>query len=205
LGLAGALMQALTRNPPADPGLLGVNAGAAASVVVAIALLHLGSPAAQTWFALAGAAVAATAVHLLGSREPSSTSPVRIALAGATLSAILGAVVTGLVLGDRSAFNDYRFWSVGALAGRPLPVLEQTGGFMLVGAVLALGLARPLNAWPGEEAGRALGAHPGRTSVLPLLLADTLLLELATAGGEYARLWWARSQAAATVPAAAGE
>jgi iron complex transport system permease protein len=175
LGLAGALMQAVTRNPLADPGLLGVNAGASAAVVVAIAVLHLTSQGTDTWFALAGAGIAAVLVHLLGSRGPRGTAPIRLALAGATVSAILGAVVSGLVLADSTAFNDFRFWSVGALAGRPVSVLWQTGGFMLVGALIALPLAGSLNALAlGEEAGRSLGARPGRTGVLSLL-AVTLL------------------------------
>jgi iron complex transport system permease protein len=181
LGLAGALMQALTRNPLADPGLLGVNAGAAASVVAAIALLHLSATSVLVWFALAGAAVASVLVHLLGSRGRSAATPLRLALAGAAVSAVLGALVSGLVLGDQNAFNDFRFWSVGALAGRPLPVLRQTGGFLLAGAVIALALARPLNALAlGDEAGRSLGAHPGRTRVLAML-AITLLCGASTA------------------------
>ncbi|QMU71621.1 iron ABC transporter permease [Streptacidiphilus sp. P02-A3a] len=181
LGLAGTLMQSLTRNPLADPGLLGVNAGASAAVVAAISVLGLGSSAVDVWFALAGAAVAAVLVYLLGSRGRAAATPVRMALAGATVSAVLGALVSAMVLSDPEAFDDYRFWSVGALAGRPIQVLWQTGGFMLAGAVLALALARPLNALAlGDDAGRALGARRGRTHVLTIL-AITLLCGAATA------------------------
>jgi iron complex transport system permease protein len=175
LGLAGALMQAVTRNPLADPGVLGVNAGAAAAVVTGIAVLHQDAQAALTWFALLGAGIAALLVHLLGARGPRGTAPIRLALAGATVSAILGALVSGLVLGDQAAFDDFRFWSVGALAGRPLSVLGQTGGCMLLGALIALPLGGSLNALAlGEDTGRSLGARPGRTTVLALL-AVTLL------------------------------
>lgn len=181
LGLAGALMQALTRNPLADPGLLGVNSGASAAVVAAIALLGIDSTGVQVWFALAGAAVAAVLVYLLGSGGRASATPVRMALAGAAMSAVLSSLVSGMVLRDRDAFNDYRFWSVGALAGRPLSVLWQTGPFMLAGALLALSLARALNALAlGDDAGRALGAHLGRTRALSML-AITLLCGGATA------------------------
>ncbi|MBN9618781.1 MAG: iron chelate uptake ABC transporter family permease subunit [Actinobacteria bacterium] len=181
LGLAGALMQALTRNPLADPGLLGVNAGASAAVVTAIGVLHLASPSDYVWFALGGAAIASVAVYVLGARGRSAATPVRLALAGAAISAVLGAFITGLVLTDQQTFDDFRFWSVGALAGRNLSVLYQTGPFLLAGAVVALTLARPLNALAlGDEAGRALGAHLGRTRALGVL-AITLLCGAATA------------------------
>ena len=181
LGLAGALMQALTRNPLADPGLLGVNAGAAAAVVTGIGVLHLENPSGYVWFALAGAGIASVLVYLLGSRGRSAATPVRLALAGAAISAVLTAFISGLVLMDQTTFNDYRFWSVGALAGRNLSVLWQTGPFLLAGAIIALGLARPLNALAlGEDTGRALGAHLGRTRGLGVV-AITLLCGAATA------------------------
>jgi iron complex transport system permease protein len=181
LGLAGALMQALTRNPLADPGILGVNAGASVAVVAAIELAHLAAPSAYVWFALVGAALASVAVYALGSRGRSAATPVRLALAGAAVSSVLGAVVSWLVLTDRTAFDDYRFWSVGALAGRPYSVLAVTGPFLLAGALLAAVLARPLNALAlGDETGRALGAHAGRTRALAVL-AVTLLCGASTA------------------------
>jgi iron complex transport system permease protein len=181
LGLAGALMQALTRNPLADPGLLGVNAGAAAAVVAAIGLLGVHSTGGYVWFALGGAAVAAVVVYVLGSRGRSAATPVRLALAGAAIGAVLQAFISGLVLTDRRTFNEFRFWSVGALAGRDLPVLWQAGPFLLAGAVIAVGLGRSLNAIAlGDEAGRALGARLGRTRVLGIV-AITLLCGAATA------------------------
>jgi iron complex transport system permease protein len=181
LGLAGALMQALTRNPLADPGLLGVNAGASAAIVTAIGVLHLTSPASYVWFALAGAAIASALVYLLGSRGRSAATPVRLALAGTAISAVLGAFISGLVLTDQETFNDFRFWSVGALAGRDLSVLWQTGPFLLAGAIIALGLARPLNAIAlGDDAGRAFGVHLGRTRSWGIV-AITLLCGAATA------------------------
>jgi iron complex transport system permease protein len=181
LGVAGALMQALTRNPLADPGLLGVNAGASAAVVAAISLLGITSAAGYVWFALAGAGIAAVVVYILGAGGRASASPVRLALAGTAVSAVLGAFVSGIVLTDRTAFDGFRFWSVGALAGRDLTVLAQTGPFLAVGVLISLGLARSLNALAmGDDAGRALGAHLGRTRVLSVL-AVTLLCGAATA------------------------
>lgn len=181
LGLAGALMQALTRNPLADPGLLGVDAGAAAAVVTAVGVLHLTNPSAYVWFALLGAGIASVLVYVLGSRGRSAATPIRLVLAGAAISAVLTAYVSGLILMDQKTFDSYRFWSVGALAGQPLSVLRQTGPFLLVGAVIALGLARPLNALAlGDDAGRALGARLGRTRTLGVL-AVTLLCGASTA------------------------
>jgi iron complex transport system permease protein len=181
LGLAGAVMQALTRNPLADPGLLGVNAGASAAVVTGIGVLGLTSPSAYVWLALLGAGLAATVVYALGSTGRASATPVRLALAGTAVSAALGAVVSGLVLTDPDTFDAFRFWSVGSLAGRDLHVLAAVAPFLLAGAVIALGLGRPLNALAlGEDTGRSLGAHLGRTRILGGL-AVTLLCGAATA------------------------
>lgn len=175
LGLAGALMQALTRNPLADPGILGVNAGASAAVVAGIVMLGVTSPSGYVWLALTGAGAASVVVYLLGSRGRSAATPVRLALAGAAITAALTAFVYGLVLLHRSAFDSYRFWAVGALAGRPMSVLIQTAPFLLVGAILALALARPLNALAlGEDTSHALGAHPARTRAVGVV-AITLL------------------------------
>jgi iron complex transport system permease protein len=181
LGLAGALMQALTRNPLADPGLLGVNAGAAAAVVVGITVLGITRPSAYVWLAFAGAALTSVLVYLVGSQGRSGRTPVQLALAGAAVTAVLSAVTSGLTLTDQAAFDSYRFWSVGALGGRPLSVLTQLSPFLIVGIVLALALARPLNALAlGDETGRALGARVGRTRLLGAL-AITVLCGAATA------------------------
>jgi iron complex transport system permease protein len=175
LGLAGALMQALTRNPLADPGILGVNAGASAAVVTGIAVFGITSPSGYVWFALVGAGIASVVVYVLGSRGRSAATPVRLALAGAAITAALTAFVYGLVLLNRSAFDSYRFWAVGALAGRPMSVLLQTGPFLLAGALVALALARPLNALAlGDDTGHALGANPARTRAFGVV-AITLL------------------------------
>jgi iron complex transport system permease protein len=181
LGLAGAVMQGLTRNPLADPGVLGINAGAAAAIVTAIAALGLRTPSSYVWFGLVGAGIAAVAVYVLGSRGRSAATPVRLALAGAVVTAVLGSFVGGLTLLDTTAFNDYRFWTVGSLATEPLAILTATGPFLLAGLLLAVYLARPLNALAlGDDTGRALGAHLGRTRAAGML-AVTLLCGAATA------------------------
>jgi iron complex transport system permease protein len=181
LGLAGALMQALTRNPLADPGILGVNAGAALAVVAAIAFLDLTAPLAHVWFAFAGAALASIVVYLIGERGRGRASPVRLALAGTAVTFALYACVQAITLTDLQTFGTFRFWEVGSLAGRDTAVVAQATPFLAVGALLALSLGPPLNALAmGEETGRALGAGVARTRALTAL-AVTLLCGAATA------------------------
>jgi iron complex transport system permease protein len=181
LGLAGALMQAITRNPLADPGLLGIEAGAAAAIVAAIALLGVSDPAGYIWMAFLGAAVTSLAVYGLGARGRSDASPVRLALAGMAIYAALNAFIEGVTLLDPLAFDEFRFWRVGSLSGRELDVLAPTLPFLAAGAAIALLLARPLNALAlGDDAGRALGARVGRTRALSAL-AIVLLCGGATA------------------------
>jgi iron complex transport system permease protein len=181
IGVAGALMQALTRNPLADPGLLGVEAGASAAVVIAIGWLGLTQPRAYVWFAFAGAAVASVVVYVLGSRGRAGATPVRLALAGTAVAAALTAFTYGITLLDPEAFDEFRFWQVGSLVGRDMTILGEVGPFLLAGLVLTLALARPLNALAlGEDAGRALGARIGRTRALGAI-AITLLCGGATA------------------------
>lgn len=181
LGLAGALLQALTRNPLADPGLLGVNAGAAAAVVTAIGLLGVTRPSGYLWFAMAGAGAAAVLVYLLGAGRRRSATPVRLLLAGVALTAVLSSYTDALMLSDPFAFSAFRFWSVGSLAGRDLSVVGVLTWFLVGGLVLALALARGLNALGlGEDTAVALGVRLGRTRLLTVL-AVTVLCGAATA------------------------
>jgi iron complex transport system permease protein len=181
LGLAGALMQALTRNPLADPSLLGVQGGAAAAIVTAIGVLGIGSASGYVWFAFLGAALASIVVYVLGSRGRSGPTPVRLALAGTAVAAALTAYSQGMTLVDPAAFDEFRFWAVGAITDRGLDVLAAVGPFLLAGTVIAIVLARPLNALAlGDEAGRALGAHIGATRAWGAV-AITLLCGGATA------------------------
>ncbi|GAA2819605.1 FecCD family ABC transporter permease [Crossiella cryophila] len=181
LGLAGALMQALTRNPLADPGLLGVNLGASAAVVIGIGWFGVGAASGYVWFAFAGAAAASVLVFLLGSAGRRAATPERLVLAGVAISAALSAFISTVVLLDNKTFDQFRYWVVGALAGRKMSTVIELAPFLLAGIVLALLLARSLNAIAlGEEAGRALGADIGRTRALGAV-AITLLCGAATA------------------------
>ncbi len=180
LGLSGGLMQALTLNPLAEPGLLGVNLGASTGVVIAIAFVGVSSVNGYIWFAFAGAGITSVAVFTLGSTGRSA-NPERQVLAGVAITAVLGSFVYGVLVTDPAAFDRYRFWDVGSLSDLQPSVGWQVLPFILVGIVLALGLAPALNALGmGEDTGRALGAHILRTRALGML-AVTLLCGAATA------------------------
>jgi iron complex transport system permease protein len=181
LGLAGALMQSLTRNPLADPGLLGVNAGASCAVVCAIAYGHITQLQDYVWFALLGAGLATVLVYLLGSIGRGAASPVRLVLAGAAATAVLTGVTSAVVLSNSIAFNGFRSWSVGSLEHVTAPAVEQVAPIIVVGIVLALALGTSLNAIAlGDSLASALGAKVTRIRVLGLL-ATTLLCGAATA------------------------
>jgi iron complex transport system permease protein len=181
LGLAGALMQALTRNPLADPGLLGVNAGASFAVVTGIALLGVTGVGGYVWFAFAGAGIAAVAVYLLGSTGRGGPTPDRLILAGAATTAVLYALIDAFLLLNPLVFNEFRYWNVGSLSGRGMDIVVRLLPFLVVGILLTLALARPLNALAlGDQTATALGAHIGRTRVLGVI-AVTLLCGAATA------------------------
>ncbi|MFJ2158507.1 MULTISPECIES: iron chelate uptake ABC transporter family permease subunit [unclassified Streptomyces] len=181
LATAGVLMQALTRNPLADPGILGVNMGASTAVVVAIAVWGSTDPAFYVWFAFGGAGIAAALVYLLGTRGRTGPAPVRLALAGTAVSAVLSAVVSVVTLLRPDVFDQFRFWGVGSLAGLPLSVLTTVLPFLAAGGLLALGLSGSLNALAlGDDTARALGSGVLRTRLLGTL-AVTLLCGAATA------------------------
>src|SRR5690349_11417585 len=132
IGVAGALMQALTRNPLADPGLLGVNAGASAAVVIALSL-GLAGAASSVWFAFVGAAVASVAVYTIGTAGRGGATPVRLALAGTAITAALTALIYGVALSDVKLLQQYNFWSVGALGGRDRTQLDAVIPFIVAG------------------------------------------------------------------------
>lgn len=179
LGAAGVLMQSLTRNPLADPGLLGVNAGAAIGVVSAVAMFGISSIWFYLWFAFAGAALASVAVFILGGIGYSS--PARLALAGVALSMAISAIVQMVILSNQHAFNEFRFWAAGSAEGRGMDIVTAIIGFVILGLVLAMGTSPALNALAlGEDTSSSLGVRLQRTRIL-VMLAVTLLSGSATA------------------------
>ncbi|MFF4757904.1 FecCD family ABC transporter permease [Streptomyces sp. NPDC001292] len=179
LGLAGAVLQALTRNPLADPGILGLNAGASAAVVTAITFLGVTSMSGYVWFAFLGAAAVGALVWFLGGSR--GATPVRLALAGTAIGAALYGYVQAVMIMDGAALGRMRFWTVGSLASATAATVTQVLPFFAAGTVVALLLARPLNAMAmGDDTARALGTDLNRTRALAMLAA-TVLCGAATA------------------------
>lgn len=181
LGLSGALMQGLTRNPLADPGILGVNAGATFAMVVGMTALGLTSMGQFLPMAFVGAAVAAIVVHAIASLGRDGATPMKLAITGAALTAGLASWTTGLLLADRKTMESFRFWQVGTIGGRGFDVLLTGLPFLLVGVLLALTGARLLNTLAlGEDLARGLGRRTTRDRLV-IALAIVLLAGTATA------------------------
>ncbi|GAB3480358.1 FecCD family ABC transporter permease [Amycolatopsis cihanbeyliensis] len=181
LGVAGALMQGHTRNPIADPGLLGVNQGAAFGIVSAVVLFGVSSLYGFIWFAFAGALLAAVVVFLLGATGGHGSTPVTLALAGAAVNALLYGLIAAIVLGNRQGMETFRFWRVGSIAGRDFAVAGQVLPFLLLGLLLAVLNTPGLNTLSlGEEVATSLGQHVRRTRILGVT-AITLLTGSAVA------------------------
>ncbi|WP_367324185.1 FecCD family ABC transporter permease [Streptomyces sp. HUAS ZL42] len=179
LGLSGAVLQALTRNPLADPGLLGINAGASAAVVTAMTYFGVTSLSGYVWFAFVGAAAVGALVWFLGGSR--GATPVRLALAGTAISAALYGYLQAVMIMDEAALAKMRFWTVGSLSSATDGTILQVLPFLAAGTVLALALARPLNAVAmGDDTAKALGAGLNRTRALSMLAA-TVLCGAATA------------------------
>lgn len=181
LGVAGALIQAFTRNPLADPGILGVNAGAAFAVALGVAFLGLRDASSFVWLAFLGALVVTAAVYLIGSSGRGAADPIRLTLVGVALGAVFSGLTTGMTLSNPDAFEAMRSWNAGSLLGRGFDVLLPILPFILVGLVIALALAPGLNALAlGDDVARAQGA-PVRVIRIGVVVAVTLLAGAATA------------------------
>jgi len=167
LGLAGALMQALTRNPLAEPGILGINSGASVAVAFGIVYLHLDSAGAYVGLGFLGAAAASIVVYLLGRAHDAGTNPVRLVLAGAGLSVMLGASAAIIVLsGGETLVQDYHNWASGSLQGRGYDLLPWVLGTMLLAVLTVMPLGRSLDAMSmGADLGRSLGVRMRATWV----------------------------------------
>ncbi len=181
LAVAGVMMQALTRNPLAEPGILGVNSGAAFTVVVAIVVLGSSDITSYMWFAFIGSALAAGFVYTISMQRSRASDHARLVLAGAALSACLGALTGIMTMFNTDAFSSYRFWVIGSVAERGTAPLVAITPFIIVGLLLALGSGPMLNALAlGDEQATSLGL---RLPLIRLLafVSITLLCGAATA------------------------
>lgn len=181
LGVSGALMQALTRNPLADPGILGVNAGAGFAVTLGVAFLGITRIHEYLPFAFIGAFLAAALVYALAALGERPPSPLRMTLVGVATSAVLIGFSQTLALIDPETFDRMRFWGAGTLADRPAGTIETVLPWIAIGLLLAFVSGRALNAIAlGDDVARSFGARIGLTRVL-VALAITLLCGAATA------------------------
>ncbi|HJW00055.1 MAG TPA: iron chelate uptake ABC transporter family permease subunit [Arthrobacter sp.] len=170
LGLAGAAMQGVARNPLADPGIMGVNAGAALAVVTGIYLFGVTSLSGYIWFAFVGASAAAVVVYLIASMGRDGATPVKLALAGAALSAGLYSLMSVILVSSQDTLDRFRFWQVGGIAGRDWAVVLPGLPFLAVGALIILATGRILNSLAlGDDIARGLGQRVGLTRAVTAL------------------------------------
>ncbi|WP_226913458.1 FecCD family ABC transporter permease [Gephyromycinifex aptenodytis] len=180
-GVAGALIQALTRNPLADPGILGVNAGSAFAITVGVGVFGITSIGGLVWFSFLGAIVSTVLVYTIGSAGRGSASPVTLVLAGVALAAVFTALSTFMVLIDRDTFRAVRSWGLGSIARTTVAETLVVVPFLALGLLLVMAIANSLNAVAlGDDQAVSLGAHVQRTRVVGLV-AVTLLAGGATA------------------------
>ncbi|MBA3231422.1 MAG: iron ABC transporter permease [Acidobacteria bacterium] len=178
LGMAGAIMQGLTRNPMAEPGILGINAGAALAVVGAVFLFGASSLTTYALFAFVGGGLTAVAVYSLGSMGSGGMSPMKIVVAGAALTAFLSSMTTAILILNQRTLDEIRFWLAGSVAGRDLSLLLQVLPYMGVGLLLALALGRQITTLTlGEDVATGLGQRTawvkGMAAVAVVLLAGS--------------------------------
>lgn len=181
LGVSGALMQAITRNPIADPSILGVNTGASLFVVSGIAFFNINSSSQYIWFALAGAGITAAFVYGIGSLGSGGATPIKLALAGAATSAALSSLVSAVILPRTDVMNAYRFWQVGSVSGATWEGIASVLPFLIVGIVIAIFSTSALNALAlGDDIATGLGVRTGLVRIVSAL-AGVLLCGATTA------------------------
>jgi iron-siderophore transport system permease protein len=187
LAVAGVVMQGVTRNPIAEPGILGVSQGASLGVVCAIAYAGVGTLSGYVWFAFAGAGAAAVAVYAVAARGRGGASPVKLALAGAAMNAFLTSIVSGVLTTDAQTLDTYRFWQVGSLSGRDTDIIAMIWPFLAVGLLLVLAMARGLDALAlGEDVAKGLGQNVAVLRLLGALGATVLTGAAVAAAGPIA-------------------
>jgi iron complex transport system permease protein len=179
LAVAGVTAQAVTRNALASPGVLGINSGAAFGVVTAVFVLGIASPSGYLWFAFGGALGAVIVVFAIASVGPGGVTPVKLALAGVVLTALLSAWISFVLIFDQRTLDEVRFWLAGSLAGRDLGVFLQVLPFLAIGLVIGLAMGRTLNA---VSLGEDVAAGLGQNVALVRAVATVVVVLLAGAG-----------------------
>ena len=187
LAVAGASMQGITRNPLADPSIFGVSSGASFAIAISVHYLGLNSPGEYVWLAFAGALCTSALVFAVGSAGRDGATPVKLALAGVVISALLGSWTSALLLIDRESLNELRFWLAGSVAGRELSTFWTVAPFLLGGAVACLFLGHQLNALSlGDDTARALGVRTTRIRLITSFLVVLITGAAVSAAGPIA-------------------
>ncbi|MEQ9636172.1 MAG: iron chelate uptake ABC transporter family permease subunit [Devosia marina] len=187
LGLAGAVLQGATRNPLADPSILGIHAGASLAVVLGVALLGMTQLSTYAWMAFAGAGAAMLVVYSVASLGREGATPVKLALAGAAITAVLHSIINAILLTSPRTLDEIRFWQVGSLSGRSMDIALQVAPFLAVGTILALATARLLDGLSmGDDVARALGQRIGLSRGMAGLAAVILAGASTAAAGPIA-------------------
>ncbi|WP_326511481.1 FecCD family ABC transporter permease [Clostridium intestinale] len=162
LGISGALMQSITRNPIADPSILGVNTGASLFVVIGIAFFNINSANQYIWLALAGAGITAVVVYFIGSIGNGGATPIKLALAGAATSAVLTSLVSAIILPRSDAMDKFRFWQVGSIGGANWDSIRLILPFVIVGLIISIAATPALNVLAlGDDVATGLGVNIG--------------------------------------------
>lgn len=160
LGISGALMQSITRNPIADPSILGVNTGASLFVVAGIAFLNITAAYQYIWLAIIGAGITAFFVYLVASIGKDGATPLKLALSGAAVSIVLGALVSTIMLPDDRVLQAFRFWQVGSIGSATWDNISLISPFLIMGFIISMFISRYLNNLAlGDEAATALGTN----------------------------------------------
>lgn len=184
LALSGALMQAITRNPLADPGILGVNTGAALAVVVGIAFLGVSSALGFLGLALIGAFVTAFFVYFVGSVGPGGTTPIKLALAGAATTAALASLVSAILIPRQAVMDEFRYWQVGNVARADWETMGAIVPVLIIGILIALLSASSLNALAlGDDVAVGLGVHVGRVRIIAAIAGVALCAAVTALAG----------------------
>ena len=174
IAVAGTLMQGLTRNPLADPGILGINAGATMAVVMTSVIFGTSSASVYAWCAFLGAGVTAVIVYLLGSLGRGGMTPLNITIAGAALTAFLSSITTGILILSQKTLDEIRFWLAGSVAGSDLTLFLQVLPYMVIGLAIAFALSKPITTLSlGEDVARGLGQ---RTAWVKVTAAISVVL-----------------------------
>ncbi|KAB2330360.1 MULTISPECIES: FecCD family ABC transporter permease [Bacillaceae] len=181
LGVSGALMQAVTRNPIADPSILGVNTGASLFVICGLAFFNISTAGEYMWLAIAGAMVTAVFVYGIGSMGRGGATPLKLVLAGAATSAALSSLVSAIMIPRSYVMDQFRFWQVGSVGSGNWESISLFLPFLITGLVIGTLAASALNALAlGDDVATGLGVRTGTLRIIAAF-AGVLLCGAATA------------------------